>query len=142
MKTSRGARGASKGRSARRTGTVSSRGQRACSERVVQQRRPPEQDDFPQMREGDEDEYVLEEGEFVAGEGVGEEEEGEGEEGEGEEEEEEGVEEEEEEEEGEEEEEEEEEEEDNEEDPMEEDDNWQREFLESRPVRSDFKYFF
>ncbi|GBG63081.1 hypothetical protein CBR_g36566 [Chara braunii] len=131
MKTSRGARGASKGRSARRTGTVSSRGQPACSEGVVQQRRPPEQDDFPQMGEGDEDEYVLEDGEFVAREGVREEEEGEGEEGEGEEEEEQGV-----------EEEEEEEEEDEEEDPMEEDGSWQREFLESRPVRSDFKYFF
>ncbi|GBG92839.1 hypothetical protein CBR_g57390 [Chara braunii] len=98
------------------------------------------------MGERDEDEYVLEEGEFVAGEGIGKEEEGEGEEGEGEEEEEEGVEEEEEEEEeeGEEEEEkeEEEEEEDEEEDPMEEDGSWQREFLKSRPVRSDFKYFF
>ncbi|GBG83164.1 hypothetical protein CBR_g36780 [Chara braunii] len=124
------------------------------------------------MGEGDEEEYVLEEGEFVEGGGVGEEEEGEGEEGEGEEKEEEGggegeeeQEEEEEEEGGEKEEEEEEEEEkeggekeeeeeeeeeeggeeeieDEDEDPMEEDGRWHREFLESRPVRSDFKYFF
>ncbi|GBG78054.1 hypothetical protein CBR_g25991 [Chara braunii] len=117
MKTSRGVRGGSKGRSAITTGTVSSWGQPTCSGGVVQQRRPPEQnvvqdargeDDFSQMGEGDEEEYVLEEGEFEEGGGVGEFKEGEGKEGEGEEEEEEGGGEEEEEDEEEEEEEEEE----------------------------------
>ncbi|GBG91685.1 hypothetical protein CBR_g53499, partial [Chara braunii] len=125
MKSSRGARRTSKGRSSEQTGTVSSPGRPASSLGVVQPRQPPESDVFfdaggedgpPHLAEGDQEEGEYDE------EGVGEEEE------EGEEVEEEQAEEEAEDEE-EAEEEEEEDEEGGEENPMEEDSSWQKEFL-------------
>ncbi|GBG72083.1 hypothetical protein CBR_g11017 [Chara braunii] len=137
-----------KARSSGQARTVSSRGQPACSGGVVQQRQPRQsdvfpvaagEDDTPHCGEGDDVEVSEDEGEY-------------GEEGEGEEEA--GNEEEEEEEDGEageegaedegqaDEEEEGEDEEGGEEEPMEEEGCWKREFLESRPVRVDFKLFF
>ncbi|GBG86728.1 hypothetical protein CBR_g41792 [Chara braunii] len=147
MKSTQGAKGMTKPRSSGPARTVSSRGQPACSGGVVQRRQPPQsdvfpvavgEDDTPHCGEGDEVEVYEDEGEY--------DEEGEGEEEAGDEEEEEeedgeageGA----DDEEGVEEEEEPEDEEEGEEDSIEEEGCWLREFLESRPVRDDFKFFF
>ncbi|GBG79059.1 hypothetical protein CBR_g28773 [Chara braunii] len=140
MKSTQGARGMTKARSSGPARTVSSREQPTCSEGVVQQRQPLQSDVFP-VAVGEEDELeVFEDEEDYDEEGEGEEEAGDEEEEE--EEDEEAVEEGAEKEEEAEEEEERQDEKGGEEDPIEEKGCWQREFLESRPIRVDFKLFF